>query len=485
MTTIIQKLTPDFPSDSGSIPTTVWKSDAQLSAPELLAPKNSSNLCKKDADLANVLNGGYSGVTLEWESVVGANFYVVQWCYSPAFHGPTFRAAQVAGTTKALYFGSDIHYGRTIYWRVMAVSNSGATSVKSATWSFVFDCDDINGNPEDIDCKAIDAKLEIAGTTFLRPGESRLYILNASWDRNNRETGAVVTRQSVTWSVRQGGENVAILCQDQNTAILQTKDTITENETIVLEAEVTFLYDAVSSGSIDQTFTCDARLDILVEKTAFTEGRKHGKVFAYLGGNMYLIELVDRIFDNNAVESSSASSNPTSCVEPAVFCDGTAPSYTMDWLESQDDVPLVVVAGDIVCRLFSDGCQYLPVGTDVIIGRVPGQKYATATASESSVSSSASASESEDVTCETNEQEFYWWILAADDGCHTRPITTHVTGVVCAVDCEGNPIIAVATQRVVHVPGTIVCNIEEPGPLSCSASLSAPPSEPESTLPPP
>lgn len=465
MTTIIQQLTPDFPSDSGPVPTTVWKSDAQLAQPELVFPKDNANLCGESTDHKNKLTYGYSGVTLRWEAVTGANFYVVQWAYTPAFNGPSFRAAQVATNSKRLNFGTDIHMLHKTYWRVMAVSNLGAASVKSETWSFEIDCD--LDSSEDVLCSALDVNLKLTGPDILRNGDSRLYVLDADWDRWSRETGALITRVRTDWGVNSN--KVGFLCSDEGTAVVDVDDELSTSEIVELTATVVFDYtipdnsDPGSEPQFEQTFVCEVKKEITLEAGLVYEGRKHGIIRQYYGKNMYKVELVDRVFGGDLNEygsyesgSSSGDINAYDCAEP----DGP---YLMGWLEGLDDNPQFVTAADLELRLVNEidnqgandfVLKHLPEGTRVIIGRIQGRDYNEVI--------SGGGDESEPCL----NQDLYWWILVAAPS-SARPVSVHVTGLVCATDCDNNAVIDVTTQKVIHVPGTIVCTAVNPPQRSC------------------
>ena len=110
-----------------------WFSYGRLNTPRPLAPCPACNECwDVHPHSLNRTGGGtgedksFSGVTLEWTSVTDAAFYIVQWCKTEDFQGPTLRAAKVThvGAATTQYYDmrlfSDVRRGDKLIWRVMA-----------------------------------------------------------------------------------------------------------------------------------------------------------------------------------------------------------------------------------------------------------------------------------------------------------------------------------------------------------------------------
>jgi formylglycine-generating enzyme required for sulfatase activity len=73
---------------------------------------------------------------LDWEDVIGADYYYIEVNTVPGFDG--LMIANAAGLTESQFvISADLNYGMTYYWRVCVMDNLGATGTWSGPWSFV------------------------------------------------------------------------------------------------------------------------------------------------------------------------------------------------------------------------------------------------------------------------------------------------------------------------------------------------------------
>lgn len=77
-------------------------------------------------------------ITLRWNAVTGATFYVVQICGNNNFRGPSLRGWKVEGETKYTLFVENnwTFGGKKFFWRVIAYTEYGGPSMISKIWSF-------------------------------------------------------------------------------------------------------------------------------------------------------------------------------------------------------------------------------------------------------------------------------------------------------------------------------------------------------------
>ena len=123
----------------GNPVTPALHNDIALEQPELTSPEDNVIICRR------------SGViTLTWGAVTNADFYVVQWAQNSSFTGATVNGVKVTAptVTKDLAVGSEVLYGKTYYWRVMAYNTTGGAGPKSEAREFKIECetaDDTDG----------------------------------------------------------------------------------------------------------------------------------------------------------------------------------------------------------------------------------------------------------------------------------------------------------------------------------------------------
>lgn len=395
MTGFKQELTPSI-----SQPGTSWFNDGVLDRTVLLGPKDGANLCSEDGVLENFLTVGLSGVTLTWQAVSGATNYVVQWANNSSFRGPTLRSQLVSTTYLQLTWGQEIRLCDTVYWRVMAYSTTGNMSPKSETWSFTFDCPEINSNAENftIECSAFNVDIQISGPDLVKKGDQGLYHTVVNWNKNTKQ-GGLVELVSEEWELKQDGDSAEILCVDDGLLILDIDDSTESSEVITLTLKVNFTYTDESSTVYE--FYCEKTKDITLDaQTSLPKVLRHGKIDRILGGNLYVVRFVDRVFNPDVDDMIS---------EDIFSSSGEETGCNIEWLEAEYVIPKYAIVGDVKCRETSSGYS-IPVGTDVVIGKIAAPTYSGVVGEEGSESSESFEA------CPDAEEQDYWWILEADLG---------------------------------------------------------------------
>lgn len=165
------------------------QSDIALDEVELDTPVNNATLCRLDGDT----------VTLIWNNVDLADKYVVQFCQSSQFQGPTLDSRLVtdsggATTSLALTVGTDIFYLGQYFWRVMPYSDTGGSGPKSEIRQFNIACkqhsQDIDG-----DCSDANVSISIEAPQYFYCAQSTYVFASISFDSTN------YTFVSGVWSV--------------------------------------------------------------------------------------------------------------------------------------------------------------------------------------------------------------------------------------------------------------------------------------------
>lgn len=126
---------------AASLDSSVVFSDCLLSAPVLSYPDNRETFRFDTTE-----------VSLRWEGVSGADFYVVQISLSSDFRGPlvwgyrieapissessSSGSSNVNALEKVLTLGENLFTGMTMYWRVFSYAEAACSSPPSETWSF-------------------------------------------------------------------------------------------------------------------------------------------------------------------------------------------------------------------------------------------------------------------------------------------------------------------------------------------------------------
>jgi len=109
-----------------------------LNAPELISPQ--------DKQEVGIPWGGID-VTVRWQAVFEAEFYVLQVSLNSDFRGPTTKGYKIpslssssessdAGLEHTFTWGEDLYPEKDMYWRVFAYDEEGCASESSETWSF-------------------------------------------------------------------------------------------------------------------------------------------------------------------------------------------------------------------------------------------------------------------------------------------------------------------------------------------------------------
>ena len=77
-----------------------------------------------------------SRLTVYWNSVTGADHYILEWDTAATFNSPLFATFTASGTSVYIT-EAELQYGTTYYWRVCAInSNAPDTSSWSTVWRF-------------------------------------------------------------------------------------------------------------------------------------------------------------------------------------------------------------------------------------------------------------------------------------------------------------------------------------------------------------
>lgn len=177
-------------------PGTAWRSDIILDTPELVSPLDGDSICAEEFDL-------------EWEEVSGADYYIVQWCRSSAFTGPTMRSRKTAGTSVTLDL-DDVPLETKVYWRVFAYSTTGGVSLKSEAWEVSKTCPNNPGSPDgsplDFDftkCTETGVKMIVDGPKWVMCCDLAMWHLQMSWAHLDGSGNPVLRLDNVTWTVVQ------------------------------------------------------------------------------------------------------------------------------------------------------------------------------------------------------------------------------------------------------------------------------------------
>ena len=197
--------------------------DIALAAPELSSPSDQAALCKR--------NGGT--IDLVWTAVAGADFYVVQYSRSGDFDGPSLRASEVTAPTVTLTLtvGTELNYGATYYWRVMAYSSTGGASPLSKSRQFTSSCREGGGDSDDNTdiCATLDASISVPNSSYC--GD----LIEASL---NYAIPAGYTIQNVQWDV--GYDGIILIDSRSLTGIsFYTEACGSSDPTLVLTASIT------------------------------------------------------------------------------------------------------------------------------------------------------------------------------------------------------------------------------------------------------
>ena len=279
-----------------------WFSYGRLDTPKPLAPCPACNECWDiHKHSLNRTGGGtgedksYSGLTLEWWNVTDADYYVVQWCKTSDFQGPTLRAAKVAHdvTTTSQYYDMmldvDVRRGDKLIWRVMAYSADGKVSAKSAPRSVTYCADNkrpkpaknkqnndtgsgsAGSHPDIANCEKANFCGKITGPDNLMCCHGKqMYHLQFAFSCKDEDGSDVYELVSVQWAVTgnptDGGDvdgGIELVSSDNQTAVVNVKGK--KSQKGVIAAQVT-LKDKFTNTA----FNCVLRKSINVDcKTGY------------------------------------------------------------------------------------------------------------------------------------------------------------------------------------------------------------------------
>ena len=268
-----------------------WFSYGRLNTPIPYAPCEGCNECWDVHPFSLNRTGGgtganksLSGAVFEWHPVSGADYYIVQWCKSDNFQGPTLRAAKVSTTYYELKLYTDIRRGDKVFWRVMAYDTSGKVSAKSTPRDFTYCKDnkrpkpkkDKGGNdtgsgaagshPDIANCEMANFCGKITGPDNLMCCHGKqMYHLQFAWSCKDEDGQDVYEFVSVQWAVTgnpdDGGEvdgGIAISAQNAKTATIEVKSKKSQKAT--LAAQVTLKDKATNTA-----FNCVIKKSINVD----------------------------------------------------------------------------------------------------------------------------------------------------------------------------------------------------------------------------
>ena len=268
-----------------------WFSYGRLDTPNPYAPCEGCNECWDVHPFSLNRTGGgtgqnksLSGAVFEWHPVTGADYYIVQWCKSDNFQGPTLRAAKVSTTYYELKLYSDIRRGDKVFWRVMAYDTSGKVSAKSTPRDFTYCKDnkrpkpkkDKGGNdtgsgaagshPDIANCEKANFCGKITGPDNLMCCHGKqMYHLQFAWSCKDEDGANVYEFVSVQWAVtgnpNDGGAvdgGIEIVAQNNQTVTIHVKGKQSQKATIA--AQIT-----LKDTSTNTAFSCTLKKSINVD----------------------------------------------------------------------------------------------------------------------------------------------------------------------------------------------------------------------------
>jgi len=167
-------------------------SDSFLDEPVLTGPSNEDKICRWGTDL---------NLDFTWNAVAGADYYILQVCQNSNFVGPTLRGYQTSTNSQTLELGTDLYYGRTYFWRVMAYSTDGGTSPKSEVRSFEIKCNELKlDQNQDQNCDTL-THIEFDTVPERVPCNTNFIIRLRSWSYDDDNLPAGYSLSSTEWQV--------------------------------------------------------------------------------------------------------------------------------------------------------------------------------------------------------------------------------------------------------------------------------------------
>ena len=255
---------------------TAWKNDIRLDTPKLLAPENGDAQCP-----ANDAIAPDSGILLEWGAVGGATAYILQWALNSSFTGPTVRSIRTTDTSYMLQLIDDIRMGDEIQWRVMAINDTGGTSLKSATRTVKYECPagsssgsggGQSGGPSASfsKCQQYDIKSEIIGPDNVMCCDRVDFKLNTDFQCKDANGRDILEMQGVNWWLLQNPmEPKQSVIENSDEKHATVKITCSGSQEACLMASITFL-DKISGA----TFSCPVQKCFHVDCAAGLPKRK-------------------------------------------------------------------------------------------------------------------------------------------------------------------------------------------------------------------
>ncbi len=254
-------------------PGTVWRLDSVLETPKLRFPLDEVRFCPQ----VYLLYGFSTGLTLYWQAVSGASFYVVQIADNQSFSGPNVRAIKTTDVELELNYLEHLRVGDQFFWRVAAYNSTGGASVMSEVRSVKIACPEVQGvsfknegsDYADIDspklCDTTGVNIELGGTSWVRKTDSeRTWVLNVNYDCNSFE-GHQVRIDDVIWEVRQSPQEPVTVEEVSNDYIKLNISSYTE-EWFEIIAHV--IFELVGVGY----YECKAHKKVLIEGQAVGTG---------------------------------------------------------------------------------------------------------------------------------------------------------------------------------------------------------------------
>jgi len=249
-------------------PSIVWRSDIILETPTLRFPLDEVRFCPQ----VYLLNGFSAGITLYWNTIAGASFYVLQISDNQSFSGPNIRGIKTVDTEFELNYLEHLRVGDQFFWRVAAYNATGGASVMSEVRSIKIACPETQGvsfNNEtssyaDIAspqmCDNTGVNIELGGPSWVRKTDSdRTWVLNVNYDCDSFE-GHEVRIEDVIWEIRQSAQAPVTVDTDTNDYI---KLDIAAYDEEWFEIIAHVIFELVGVG----LFECQASKKVLIEGT--------------------------------------------------------------------------------------------------------------------------------------------------------------------------------------------------------------------------